>query len=329
MHKEMTGNTVNQTVDNLTIFREKHAQWSEWLDGNDRNSISNQLIRLAWDAAIFRLVNKAIELAPRDEQNHPKVNGLVYNTFTRWYLVSQAAAIRRLADKGKMPGHPVCSLHTIISDIKDNSELLSRGNLFAIENLPYDFEQAEKDKEQWFSERLAEGGGSWSGSIPRRFWTDSSRERHVLFDKVSCVEADKRSPHDSINKHFLENLLGELETRSESITTHVNKFVAHAADPRDREGVKGFTYGEMWQAEKMVCKIFDLLNLLLRNASTQLLPFTVQDLFVYIERGLIEDVSQKDQLEVIWKEFEKEVGNWGSIREVDELIRDCTNGSTG
>jgi hypothetical protein len=45
------------------------------LSGSDRNSVKNQLHRIIWNAATFRVINESRRLAEQDARGRPKLSG--------------------------------------------------------------------------------------------------------------------------------------------------------------------------------------------------------------------------------------------------------------
>ena len=55
----ITSPSMSNAVADTPTFSQKHAEWVACLDGSDRNSVMNQITRMIWDAAAFRVVNEA------------------------------------------------------------------------------------------------------------------------------------------------------------------------------------------------------------------------------------------------------------------------------
>ena len=86
-------------------FACKRDQWIEWLSGKDPHSITNQIIQMVWDAAVWRVINEARGLAPDAEEGGVQLNGDMHRLIDRTSFQSQAAAIRRLMDKSRVTGN--------------------------------------------------------------------------------------------------------------------------------------------------------------------------------------------------------------------------------
>ena len=80
-------------------FKAKREQWLEQLCGQDRHSVVNQISRMIWDAAAFRIINEARRYAENADDGGVKLNGMVHQLLNKGFLASQASAIRRLMDK--------------------------------------------------------------------------------------------------------------------------------------------------------------------------------------------------------------------------------------
>lgn len=126
-------------------LREKRNKWLDWLNGDDRHSIANQLNQLAWDMASFEMVVELYRLAPDAPEGGKKLNGLIFGLLERCFLQSLLLGFRRLMDDPGPDGpRGVYSLKRLLEYLSANASLLTRESLLAIEvedrnNYPHDY----------------------------------------------------------------------------------------------------------------------------------------------------------------------------------------------
>src|SRR5436190_1795505 len=106
-------------VDTVEQFRATRLVWIECLGGNDRNSIKNQIHRLIWNAATFRVVNHARTLAAQGQDGAPELSGLIHEFINNGFSAYQLIGIRRLADMSPSAGMKgVYSLRRLLADVQ-------------------------------------------------------------------------------------------------------------------------------------------------------------------------------------------------------------------
>jgi hypothetical protein len=79
-------------------FAAKRKEWRRVLRGKDRNAVFNQITRMLWDAAAYRIVNEARSLAPAANEGGVQLNGLMHRLIDDCFSVTQLVAIRRILD---------------------------------------------------------------------------------------------------------------------------------------------------------------------------------------------------------------------------------------
>ena len=122
-------------------FRLKRRQWMEWLSGKDPHTISNQIYSMLWDYALFCTVNELRRIAATEPESGVGFNGPVIRIFEAGFATTQATTIRRLIEKPKSdPKWAVISLRSILKDIEENLNLITRENYVCYDGLPYDYE---------------------------------------------------------------------------------------------------------------------------------------------------------------------------------------------
>ncbi len=140
-------------------YRHKRAQWIENLMGKDVHSIFQQIYRILSDYALFQVVNELRKIAQEQPQKDVSFNLPVIKLFSTGYALTQATAIRRLIDKGK----DVTSLSSVLKEIKDNTDLITRENYICYDGLPYDYNSVHQRQ---LSKMLDKNIDGFVGSLP-------------------------------------------------------------------------------------------------------------------------------------------------------------------
>jgi len=297
------------TTDITADYRVKHELWVECARGNDRNSIFNQIVSMLWDTATFRILNKAVSLAPKAPEGGFQVNGLLHRLTVAGYYQSQLIAIRRLAsDSWSLHGEKgVNSLRALIADMETNRYLLTRENLFLISNLEYDYEPIKDRFEVFMASQPLEG----SVQIPSELIWERNERLHQLFDQLSGTNATKRKRDDIVGIQFFEFLKRCLdEAVPNSFEQYVHKLVAHAATVESRRSAQledvQITLGQLWKAHEAIVKVFHSINIYVLSGGTLMLPSPMYDPLVYIDKPLV-DVNDIPRLREEWNLFEGDV----------------------
>jgi len=201
----------------LASFREKLKHWKTCLsDNKDCHSICSQLTRLFWDHAVYRTFNEARGLS--EETNDPStgLQGTIIDLLQRNFMDSQAIAIRRLTDVSyNKPDREVYSLRRLVDEIKANISLYTRENYVCYDGISFD--KAPDDDHHV---------------------EHSRRARHTCYDYLSGKENGSRSRDDKLSSIVLAALEEGIEEDfkiTREVRIFVNKWVAHAADPKNRE----------------------------------------------------------------------------------------------
>lgn len=299
----------------------KRTEWIECLDGNDRNSIRQQIVRMTWNVAAYRIVIEARRLAPPASDGGVELNGMVNELLDQSFAQSHMVAIRRLTDTGELTGNKgVYSLGSLIRDIKSCREAITRENLLKLENLCYDITELQAKEAAFHAEKLVEGTSEYF--VPARLHSFPIKRRHEDLDRLCGVRSDARQPQDTVQENILDRLLQRLDVACSRLKTHVDKFIAHSATPGSREIVGAdstvLTYGHLWEAHQVVCQVSSFVNVrLLGGASLHPLATAVFDQFQFIERPLVSK-ENVGALRQAWKDLERQMHEWGNWQ-MDEL----------
>lgn len=295
-------------------FKAKHALWKKCLDGEDRNSVFNQIHMMIWNAAVFNVINEARKITPTDAKGRKELNGMVHIFMDRCFVDSQFLRIRRLVDEEGIYGTKgVFSLVSLLKDMKANVALVTRKNLFLIDGMEYDYEAVEKKELAFMDEQLKSGRSSYW--LPNELNSFSVKRRHELMDFLSRVSPNERSTDDTIHPQFFGYLIKKIKKASKDITLFVNKFVAHSASLESREqgnadDVK-ITFDHLRDANKVICQVANFVDVsLISRASHSFMPTPQFDPFKFIDKILV-SADGVEALSKAWQEFQKETEQWG------------------
>lgn len=129
---------MNKDVEMLAA---KLADWKRRLSERDPRAVGTQVGTLLWRSAFYRSLNEPRKFLLKNEEGEKEANAPLYELIDLGFFVVQAAAIRRLLDKGAISGaRGVYSLHGLIRDVIANVDILTRRNVLRVRDLEYDFE---------------------------------------------------------------------------------------------------------------------------------------------------------------------------------------------
>ncbi len=290
---------------------EKREQWIEALLGEDPNSILNQIERMTWNAASFRVINEARRHALRDQDDEVRLNGLMHSLLNYCFFRTHMMGIRRVTDASYSLEGPrgVYSLGALLKDMKAHHRLLQRESMFDAEGLEYDYEAIRQRFEIWRSEHSAHGG-----AVPAEMVSGIPQARHAQLDRLCGVPQDARSPEDTIGTQCFCNLEQKIVEACNDVCTRVNKFIAHSATPHSRECVNadqvGITLEHLRHAHRSICQVTHFLAIfVLGNSCPDFLAVPQYDQLKYMEQPLIE-ASLKPHLREFWQELKRDYDSW-------------------
>lgn len=284
----------------LEEFKARRAMWIECLDSDDPHSIFQQIYRMIWDAAAFRVINEALRIAPPAKDGKDGAvqrNGMVYGLLDKCFFESQMLAIRRLTDTYPITGdcrnRDVFSLTSLLRDMQKHAHLITRENVFAAENLEYEVQ---------------------AHFVPKELDWERLKLRHEDIDFLSGVTAERRKRVDPVRTEVLGRLEHKVEKACNSIHSEVDKFVAHAATPSSRQGFDrdkvGITLGHIWQAHEVICTVANFIDIyMLTGTSHGFLANPQCNHFKYIDLPLVEREAIP-ALKEIWDSYNKDTFAW-------------------
>jgi hypothetical protein len=316
----MNANEHNNSV--LTIQSDKNSkkkfkEWENILVGKDIHSIRSQVYDMVFDYAIFQCINESRKYAAEDDEGNIKQNRMLHYFINQSFFKTQLLAIRRLVDRDfnrvqRNKPHTVYSLYNLIEDIKKHSALLTRKNVFATCNLPYNYEKA-----------LAEYMNSIDHTKPYLVPQEiaHSEDLHRRIDSAASIAAEKRSPDDLISINNLKQFEIRLND-IEELCKYVDKYIAHSATSESRknvpEEIEG-ALGKVLNAHRIICETASYIgNRLLFCGFGSFLSglhygkFDQFDVFEYLD----EPIASKETIEKLrefWQKYKMETEQWNQL----------------
>jgi hypothetical protein len=307
-------------------LKEKFEEWKNMLLGEDIHSIRNQICDMIRDCAFFRCINESRRYAAKDNKGNIKRNEPLHSFINQSFFKTQLLSIRKLIDKDfnriqKNKQYTVYSLYNLIEDMKKNNALLTRKNILAAHNLPYDYEEAMECLRQ-NTPKIKKGNiqiQTWSGRNINEI--ESSKDIHRRIDSLAGVAADKRSPNDLVPDNILKQFDDKL-TSIEELCKYVDKYIAHSATPDSREAIPDEikeALGKVLNAHKIICETASFIgnNLLFCGFGSvlhisQYGQFDQFDIFEYLD----EPIASKETVEKLrefWEKYRAETEQWVQI----------------
>lgn len=308
----------------LTEFRKKYSEWVLWFEEDEHHNVCDQIHNLMWNDAAYRAFNEARRFSS-EQTPTASWNGMLGEFLDRGYVSTQILDICKITDGSPPdPKKGVISLRRMAEDIDANRELITRENYVCFDGLPYDYEvvlQAETDAlppDQIGQARFGHTKG------PRAWGT--SKIVHAAFDRISGVNASERSRTDLISKKVFETINKWFKAPVlETLRTHRNKFVGHAADEVSRQvapmSKTGRTLDELAAAQRIVIRIANTIgsNILYMHSVGGPVPTPQFDQFENLHLPLIPE-AQMQEMHKWWVDH---------AREREEWTRECVDLLTG
>lgn len=319
---------MSPTETSFQTFKARFELWKKCFHGDDTHSIIQQIYRLAWNWAIYNVINEGKKIAPRNKHENAKLNGAMYGLLDHAFFQSQMAAIRRLTDACPLESDDrkwdVVSLISLLSDMEKQSEYFTRENIFAVRGIEYDIRKT-KQAENKFLETNAEKGQevTW---IPEHFNWELAASVHMNFDKMSGSKPDSRSPKDRIKPELIQCLKKRAMSACNNINSHVNKFIAHSATVESRQQVNPgeltVTLDEFNNAVATLCTTAYFIDYyLLTGAQNYILPFPEPRIFEYMDKPLV-STENIGKLVDAWKALDQQTKKWLNP-DIDEIVEEA------
>jgi hypothetical protein len=303
-----------QAVKGLKV---KFEEWKNMLVGEDIHSIRNQIWDMIWYCAFFRCINESRKYAAKDDKGDIKQNWMVHRFINQSFFKTQLLSIRRLTDKRS----DVYSLYRLIGDIKKNSSILTRKNILAFNNAPYDYEKAMECLWQNVP-KIKKGNIQTQTLNGNTYEIEFSKDIHRQIDSMAGIAADKRSPDDLVLNDNGFKRFDDWLKNSQELRDYVNKYIAHSATLDSRKVIPdeiGGALGKVLNAHKIICETASFIgNNLLFCGFGDFLPisrygqFDQFDIFEYLD----EPIASKETVEKLrgfWEKYRAETEQWVQI----------------
>jgi hypothetical protein len=282
----------------LNSFRQKRAQWSNWLDDDPDHAIWNVVHTLVWRDTTFTALSKLALENPESPLHAP----LLAETIVNGHVTMQVLALRRLTDRGS----GVISLPTLIKDLKRHWHLLTRENFVCFDGLPYDHEAAAR--EYWADKEP--GVAIWVETAgPKAYGT--SGLLHAQFDRLAGIDAANRSRSDCLPRSLITKVEGWLlNSGAEEVAKWSHPYLAHAGNSQDREAIAHIqvTNDKITAAIRDVARVAEALSgeiLYIGGRTGSLMPVAQYDVFERLERPIALQL-QRDAAEDVWNTKSRE-----------------------
>ncbi len=212
-------------------FELERNKWLNWFKGEPEHSLSDQIYRMLWDDAVFRLSNEMRRIKIQFQDKATGINGDLAHLIDRGYVNLQATSIRSLIDART----DVISLPRIIKDLEKNVGLITRENYVCYDGKKFDPKENDDDLNEVIVDY-----------------------RHKAFDKLCNATEVERKRSDLINPDIFSKLLEEL-SNCKDIKIFANKFIAHKADSTSLGGLedeqRGITLDRIHEYHKIILRV--------------------------------------------------------------------------
>lgn len=288
--------------------------WKNWyacLNGDDPNSIFQQITIMIWDTSIFHIILAARQSQVKKNPQNPEINGALHSFIDRNFFHTQVSHIRRLTSTS----HPltgewgVYSVGALLRDIRSCQTELTRERYFTLRKMPYDYgEMQEKEKDLYKNHSLEES--SFIGP-PDCDW-EAVEEAHRIFDYLANVLPNKRSPNDRISDHVLEKLKDRL-SGCRDFANYVDKFIAHLSTPESR-AMQNYvstplTFKRLWEAQQAIFEVANFLSVILFDRTQMALALEFPTFFDYWQKPLFSN-REIELVKTTLEDYRKETETW-------------------
>jgi len=292
--------------------------WRSWMGQKDPHSIAHQIYEMMWEDATFRVINECRRLAPTAPEGGARLNFVIHQLITTAYFRTQAMLIRRLCEKNKEknPDWHVISLRRLLDDIEQNAHLYTRENIFAAAGLPYDYSEAKKRADEYESREsarcIAEGRAVCAFDPKIIGAWERPHQLHLDFDRLSGTTPSARDPSDALRKDLIQAVRAKLDV-CKGVKTYVDKIVAHAAVPANRDGAVDLHINleRIQECHRAICSTASFVSVyVLREPHSHFLAVPQFNVLRYIEEPWVSP-ENKGKLQDVWDAQNRQVQEWG------------------
>lgn len=287
-------------------------KWIECLNGNDKNSILNQIREMVWYTAIYKVIFESRKEQVRRNPTEPKINNVLHQFIDENYWQTQCAFIRRQTDKSYTLYGPkgIYSIQALFEDMKSHQGELTRRKYFELRNTSYYYEDLQK-LELEFIRKNSHGGFI---QIPQEIDSRPIVEMHQIFDRLSGKDGLTRGTNDVVMERVFTRLVEKMDT-CRGLAKYVDKFVAHSATPESRTvdnmGKSKLTLKHLWDAHKILYELADFLSLFLLFQTNMPLLLENPAFYDYWENPFFADLDTGN-VRLVMDKYRNETEKWVS-----------------
>jgi hypothetical protein len=262
-------------------------EWTDWFDGDDVHSIQAQVAEMLLRTAFYKSINESRKYLPDDGQGGTIANGLLHELIDDGYVVMHAMVIRRLLDDNKK--NSVRSVTRLLRDIAKHAPALTRHNVFAARNLLYDYAPVHELR---YQEAAAEARARMERPVfvSGEGWSDSAAW-HDIWDRLCGTDDHTRSPSDCPAEARFHKLREDLLRAGESVTAHVDNYIAHAASKAKRRTLPPdcdrLTLQSLWDAERAIVRVVGFISSSVITGVQTGAPSTAFDQFEHMDAPFV------------------------------------------
>ncbi len=267
----------------------KLDEWGLSINGEDVNSVRNQIYALIYDKAVS-LTYVELSKKPNSDLNIPLIQDFSF----RHYIQIQCLRLRKITDSRP----DVYSLKRIVDDMRKHRFVLTRENILNHNGVALNLNDAVVKEKEWLKDR--ELGVPFS-----RSYTDSlgyKKRVHEQLDKV-CGNQLMDQMKLEIFTELDDKLAGVVE-----ISNFVNKLVAHSATPESRKKVSHndlvVSIVKIDKAMEDITGVYAFLLLFVCGSSTSLVPVGWEQDMGELFKGELRSVSK------VWDDFDETTKKW-------------------
>lgn len=299
-------------------YAQRRSRWLACMNGDDRNTIINQMTRLIWNMLAFRTVNESRRYANVDVDGKPMLNGMLHGLINDCFWDSTITAVRRLADTESIESassgrdNSVFSLVAVTDDIIKNAKLVTRSSMMEAEGLPYHYDERAAARKKYVEDRIRSGESSFI--IPTELDVDIIDQRHQQIDSISRTSPDQRSPEDQLCVDTMMVLRNQMKNSAANFKNFADKYIAHAATPSSRGALQPSDFDISLKALddfiETACRAYGYISLYVLGTHENAFPSLVAyDHLEYLDQP-IASLEVLRTLDTYWKDQAKKIDGW-------------------
>ncbi|MBT3278143.1 MAG: hypothetical protein HN370_02080 [Phycisphaerales bacterium] len=284
-------------------LRERRECWIKALGSySEKNTILGQIHDSVYDTAIFKLVQKSIEMSKKNKMEE-KVNWAIWKIFRDGHSISLALGVRKLSDDSPKGMDGDKGVNSLVAVLKDMKKVKIRGkDLLDVQGFTY---------RTWEEEVNIRCGAEQGTKQDRYSGLDELRSRVV--EKLCGVTSGSLDKNSVVQDDVFDKQIKKVMKDTEKIKVWVDKHIAHLATDESSEGVEPISDQDVWKALETLCEVANFVSATFLNGSSwvSFLPSMMDD---FVFENIVTPLVQKDQVEILkekWVEIERKVGEWG------------------